>query len=81
MKRIIFRNPFVSKKNKRLALGYMKAAETLAKEADRCIKLEDITNATKLTIRSAEMWKLAAKRLGFRNIVDMAEYLDRHGCI
>ena len=79
MKRIIFRNPFVSKKDKRLALKYMEAAETLAKSADKCIELGDTVSAAKLAIKASKMWKLAVKRLGFRNILDMTEYMDRHG--
>ena len=79
MKKIILRNPFVTKYDKAVGRCFIDTAKTLAEAADICIQDGDNVNASKFMARSAEHWGLAAKHLGFRNIMDMNAYFMRHG--
>lgn len=84
MKRIIFRNPFVTKDDKRAALNYLKISDDLLTTADRYFQ-NDISRTGytdqgyELVLQSTNMLNVAAKRLGFRNVIDMKEYRIRHG--
>ena len=79
MKKFIFRNPFVTKRDKEIGYSFIETAKQLAEAADTCLKKNDGVGATELIVASARHWNLAAKRLGFRNIVDMERYFERHG--
>jgi hypothetical protein len=79
MKRIIFRSPFVTKRDRTIAKSFIETATTLTEAANVCIEKEDNINATKLIVAATKHWAIAAKRLGFRNIKDMDEYFERHG--
>ena len=83
MKKIIFRNPFVTKKDKVMAYLFITIAENNLNVAERwCKKKEDGTytdQGSELIIRAIKFWNMAAKRLGFRNMKDMDEYKNRHG--
>lgn len=82
MKRIIFRNPFVTKSDKIMAYDYLSIAERNLDIAERYCKNVDGTytdQGCKLIVQATEFWNLAAKRLGFRNIKDMDKYKERYG--
>lgn len=82
MKRIIFRNPFITEKDESIAKCYYEMAYTLLDTAHKHCKNEDGTftyEGDELRLRSTKMLKLAAKRLGFRSVKDMQEYKNRHG--
>ena len=79
MKRFIFRNPFVTKRDIRLAKGYLELADAYAAGAESSRKHGDTESATQLELSAIKMWNLAAKAVGFRNVLDMTEYIDRHG--
>lgn len=82
MKRIIFRNPFVTKKDKTIAASYLRTALIIMETVDRNCKTEDgsyTPEGCELILKATELWEKAAKRFGFRNIKDMDEYKERHG--
>lgn len=85
MKKIIFRRPFVTKKDRAIAKDLLLEAESLANAAEREISAHNgaiIPNATVFTVliqTSYNYMNKAARRLGFRNIADMNRYLEVHG--
>jgi hypothetical protein len=79
MKRIIFRSPFVTKRDRTIAKSLIESGITLTEAAIVCIEKGDNINATKLMVVATKHWTIAAKRLGFCNIKDMDEYFERHG--
>lgn len=82
MKRIIFRNPFVTENDRRMAQIFLDEAEKNLSIAERYCKKKDGTYtdlANNLIIGAAELRNIAAIRLGFRNVKDMDEYKNRHG--
>lgn len=76
--RFIFRNPFVTKKDKILAKSYIEMAECLAQSAELAKDENGVPDA-RLVVRAIDMWDKAAKVLGFRNIKDMHDYINIHG--
>lgn len=82
MKKIIFRRPFVTKKNRAIAMTLLSTSKTLLDTADKEISAHNgavTMNATVLIQRSCGYMNEAARRLGFRNIADMDRYLEIHG--
>ncbi len=79
MKRIIFRNPFVSKTNKGLAKTHLIISGEYFKLADCCDDTEEgIKHKAEAVYNAAMELNKAAKLLGFRNMVDMLKYIEIH---
>lgn len=76
MKRLIFRNPFVSKTDKDLADLYLSIAVNSSALAE-CS--DNSGNRCDCVITALNCLSKAARLLGFKNVADMHEYKRRHG--
>lgn len=74
----IFRNPFVTKKDKAVAREYFDMAGTLLTAAELSKDENGVPDA-RLTVQAIHLMGLAARRLGFRNIKDAHDYVKIHG--
>ena len=82
MKKIIFRRPFVTKKDRAIAKDLLLTSEKLMNEADNEISAHNgavTLGATVLIQSSCSYMNKAARKLGFRNSYDMNKYLEIHG--
>lgn len=82
MKKIIFRRPFVTKKDRAIARDLLLSSETLMDAAEKEVSANngDVTlNTTVLIQKACDLMNQAAKRLGFRNSYDMYKYKEKHG--
>lgn len=81
MKRIIFRNPFVTKSDREVAMNMLNIAERNLSIARTCILNSNGTlNAAgeDFLNRAYILQDMAAQRLGFRNKEDAEEWANRH---
>lgn len=79
MKRIIFRNPFITKKAKKKAESYMQLSNKAMDLAKLAAADSNFVVANNLTVFAFRYANMAARKLGFRNFVDMDTYAKRHG--
>ena len=89
-KNIIWRRPFVTKKQRRMARNCSEAAALYTKTAELALEeleREDLTKdqradlqllVTENVVRAANYSNKAARYLGFRNITDCGRYYDRY---
>lgn len=77
MKTIIFRNPFVSKSEKKSAMVYLNLAESLFAAAQLCFDNDDLDSYARLCYKATTAWNTAAKKLGFMSIKDMDTWVNR----
>lgn len=78
MKRIIFRNPFITKKAKKKAELYMHLSKNAMDLAKLAADDGNFVTATNLTGFAFRYSNIAARKLGFRNIADMDTYVKRN---
>lgn len=79
MKRIIFRSPFVTKRDREIAASFIWSANAMAETAVKHANGKLEHHKQKLLRLAAVHMEDAAHRLGFRNVSDMNEYYNRHG--
>lgn len=79
--KIIFRNPFITKKQRQRGAWHLEAARTLAEGAETMLTISDEVDEhyVKLMQEAVRHWNEAARCLGFRNLVDMNKYYEIHG--
>lgn len=84
MKKFIFRNPFAKKLDKVVGkILFETAQKRLSVANDKC-RNHDGTytdDGVAMILESAELIESASRRLGFRNVSDMYEYVKIHGKI
>lgn len=81
MKRIIFRNPFVTKRDREVAMNMLSIAERNLNIAQKCMLNSDgtLSAAGKDFLNGAyKLQDMAAHRLGFRSKEDAEEWAIRH---
>ena len=80
MKRIIFRNPFVTKRDREVAMNMLNIAERNLTMARTCTLNDGTLNATGRDFLNGayKLQDMAAHRLGFRSKEDAEEWANRH---
>ena len=83
MKRIIFRNPFVTKASLSASMELLKVARILIEESERFVKEGGglIIDGVRLLSKASILMDRAARMVGFRNFMDYSEWIERHGKI
>ena len=93
LKNIIWRRPFVTKRQRRFAkrhVNNMRTYETVLEECEKILNDPGLTPTQRLEIYSRRARVIvdmydegdrAAKYLGFRNIQDLMHYYDKHGYV